>query len=47
MVLYNKLKRTLWQSFEAIYKKPVQSNIEWKEIESLIISLGAEISEGS
>ncbi len=32
---------------EAIFNKPVLANIEWKEIESLLVSLGAEISEGS
>ena len=32
---------------EAIFKKLFQANIEWKDIESLLISLGAEISEDS
>jgi hypothetical protein len=41
------MKSKHYKTLEAIYKKPVQSNIEWKEIESLLISLGAEISEGS
>jgi len=35
------------KTLEQIFKKPTQSNIEWKAIESLLISLGAEISEGS
>ena len=39
----SKQKRTL----ERIFAKPVQSNINWKDIESLFIALGAEISEGS
>jgi len=34
-------------TLEAIFTKPVPSSIEWKDIESLLISLGAEISEGS
>jgi HicA toxin of bacterial toxin-antitoxin, len=38
-----KNKKTL----EQIFKKPTQSNIEWKAIENLLIALGAEISEGS
>lgn len=38
-----KHKKTL----DAIFKTPVQSNIEWKNIESLLISLGAEITEGN
>jgi hypothetical protein len=35
------------KTLEAIFKRPVQSNIEWKDIEALLIALGAEISEGS
>jgi hypothetical protein len=30
-----------------IFKNPVQSNIIWKDIESLLRSLGADISEGN
>ncbi|MGN0731400.1 MAG: type II toxin-antitoxin system HicA family toxin [Treponema sp.] len=33
--------------YEEIFKNPVQSNIEWQEIESLLKSLGANISEGN
>lgn len=35
------------KTYEAIFKNPVQSNIEWKDIENLFTSLGAEISEGN
>ncbi|HOO71604.1 MAG TPA: type II toxin-antitoxin system HicA family toxin [Spirochaetota bacterium] len=35
------------KTLEAIFKKPTPSNIEWKDIESLLLSLGAHISEGS
>ena len=35
------------KTLEAIFRRPIQANIEWKDIESLLISLGAEISEGS
>ncbi len=35
------------KTYEEIFKDPVQSNIEWKDIESLLLALGAEISEGS
>lgn len=38
-----KNKKTL----ENIYKRPVPSDIFWTDIESLFISLGAEISEGA
>lgn len=33
--------------YEEIFKEPVQSNIEWKDIENLLIALGAEITEGN
>jgi hypothetical protein len=33
-------------SHEAIFKQPVQSNVIWKDIEALMRSLGAEITEG-
>ncbi|MDP1587260.1 MAG: type II toxin-antitoxin system HicA family toxin [Prosthecobacter sp.] len=39
----SKQKATL----EAIFAKPVPSNLPWREIESLLSALGAEISEGS
>lgn len=35
------------KTYEDIFKDPVQANIEWKDIESLFIALGAEISEGN
>lgn len=34
------------RTLEAIFKLPVQSNVAWKDMESLMKSLGAEISEG-
>jgi len=33
--------------YEAIFKNPVQSDIEWQEIENLLHSLGTKISEGN
>lgn len=33
--------------YERIFKNPVQSDIEWTEIENLLKSLGANISEGN
>ena len=33
--------------YERIFKNPVQSDIEWAEIENLLKSLGANISEGT
>lgn len=35
------------KTLESIFKKPVQSNVRWSDIESLFESLGAEISEGN
>ncbi len=33
--------------YERIFKNPVQSDIDWTEIENLLKSLGANISEGN
>lgn len=35
------------QTLESIYKIPTQSNVAWKDCEKLLISLGAEVSEGA
>ncbi len=35
------------KTLEAIFASPVQSGIEWTAIEAMLLSLGAEISEGS
>lgn len=35
------------KTLEAIFKKPIQSNVRWNDIESLFKNLGAEISEGN
>ena len=35
------------RTLENIFKKPVQANIAWVDIESLLVALGANISEGS
>jgi hypothetical protein len=39
----NKKHRTI---LDAIFKKPIQSNIKWNDIESMLVALGAKISEG-
>jgi hypothetical protein len=39
----NKHQKTL----QNIFKLPVQSNILWKDIEKMLLSLGAEITEGN
>ena len=33
--------------YERIFKNPIQSDIEWAEIENLLKSLGANVSEGN
>lgn len=33
--------------YDKIFKNPVQSDIEWQDIENLLKSFGAEISEGN
>ena len=35
------------KTYNRIYQDPVQSNIEWSDIEALFIALNAKISEGS
>lgn len=34
------------KTIDAIFENPVRADIDWREIESLLIALGAEISEG-
>jgi len=33
--------------YDNIFKNPVQSDIEWRDIENLLIALGAKLSEGN
>ncbi len=40
------LKRKHQAILSAIFAKPVQSGIAWKDIEALLETLGAELSEG-
>lgn len=40
------MKRKHVRILKAIFEKPVRANIAWKDIESLFLALGAEISEG-
>lgn len=43
MNMNGKHKRTL----QSIFATPVQSNVKWKDIESLLNNLGATIEEGA
>ncbi|MBD2362403.1 type II toxin-antitoxin system HicA family toxin [Anabaena minutissima FACHB-250] len=42
MELNSKHQKTL----DDIFENPVRSNIPWSDIESMLIALGAEVSEG-
>jgi hypothetical protein len=35
------------QTLEAIFANPVSGSIKWREIEALLITLGARLSEGN
>jgi hypothetical protein len=39
------MKRKHTKTLELIFCRPVSGNIKWKEIEALLISLGAETLE--
>lgn len=43
MGLNSKHQKTL----NAIFENPVKSNISWNDIETMLIALGAELSEGA
>ena len=35
------------KTYKDIFRNPVQSDIEWADIEALFLALGAELSEGN
>ncbi len=39
------MKRKHQKVLESIYARPVSGNIQWREIEALLVELGAEVSE--
>jgi len=41
------MNRRHQRTLEKIFEKPVRSDVKWSDIESLLIALGAAISEGS
>ena len=41
-----KLNKKQINTYKDIFKDPIKSNVLWKDIENLLIALGAEISEG-
>jgi hypothetical protein len=40
------VKRKHQKTLERIYARPTSGNIQWKDIESLLVGLGADLSEG-
>jgi hypothetical protein len=41
------MSRKYLKVLQDIFAIPVRSNIQWKDIEKMLVALGAEISEGS
>ena len=39
------MKRAHQKTLEAVFSHPTSANIAWKDIEALLVSLGAEVSE--
>lgn len=39
------MKRKHRKTLELIYDRPISGNIPWKDIESLFVALGADVSE--
>ncbi|BDU52324.1 type II toxin-antitoxin system HicA family toxin [Limnohabitans sp. INBF002] len=39
------MKRKHQKTLDAIYARPVSANIKWRDIEALLVELGADISE--
>ena len=39
------MQRKHYKTLEALFQRPVLSNIRWKDIEALLIAMGAEIQE--
>ena len=40
------MNKTHLRTLQAIFAKPVQASVNWKDIESLFSALGADIQEG-
>jgi hypothetical protein len=39
------MKRKHQKTLEALFARPVSANIQWRDIEALLVELGAEVSE--
>lgn len=42
---YSSMKRKHQKTLELIFASPISGNIQWRDIEALLVELGAEISE--
>ena len=42
---YSHMKRAHQRTLEAVFAHPTSANIDWKDIESLLRGLGAEVTE--
>ena len=40
------MKKKHRKTLEAIFKRPTQAGISWKDLEAMLIAIGASISEG-
>ncbi|MDH2997148.1 hexulose-6-phosphate synthase [Pasteurellaceae bacterium LFhippo2] len=40
------MRKKHYDTLNAIFESPIPSNVKWRDIESLIVALGGEISEG-
>ena len=47
MVSSNELSAKHRKTLEAVYERPERSDIAWRDIESLFVALGGEVSEGA
>ena len=47
MVSSGELSAKHRKTLEAVYERPERSDIAWRDIESLFVALGGEISEGA
>ena len=43
----NKLNSRQKRILDNIFKEPIKSDVLWKDIENILVALGAEITEGS
>ena len=47
MVSSSELSAKHRKTLEAVYERPERSDIPWRDIESLFVALGGELSEGA